>query len=152
MRGLSDMCRACFDGDEDTLQRVLRQHAFEDLCGVDKHGLTALHIAAMRDHSGCVRQLLQAGFRVKVKSTAGWVPFEEALCYSSKNALKVLVDEHRRVLSSRMKERLLQLKEVFCDMPDCAFQVRLATNHLVAALLAPQSLAAMSLQKHLVHA
>jgi hypothetical protein len=55
--------------------------------------------------------------------TAGWIPFEEALCYSSERALQVLVEEHKRVLSSRMKDRLLQLKEVFCDMPDCAFQV-----------------------------
>ena len=105
------------------MQLILQHHSLDALSGRDVHGLTALHIAAMRDRGGCVRQLLQAGFQVKVKSAAGWIPFEEALCYSSKKALQVLVDEHKHVLSSRMKERLLQLKEVFRDMPDCAFQV-----------------------------
>ena len=120
---MARVCRACFDGDGAALQQVLREHSFDSICGQDRHGLTALHVAAMCNHGDCVRQLLQAGFKIKAKSASGWLPFEEALCYSSKNALQVLVDEHKRVLSSRMKERLLQLKEVLYDMPDCAFQV-----------------------------
>jgi ankyrin repeat protein len=102
----------------------------QELSQLDKHGLTPLHVAAMRNNDRCIAMLLEAGFDIKRKSSGGWIALEEALCFSSKLAIKVLQDEHKRRLGVRMKEQLLQLKEVFKDMPDCAFQVRHSSHRV----------------------
>ena len=118
------LCRACFDGDAAELTAVLAQQPVDDMVRHDVHGLTPLHIAAMRDHANCVEALLKAGFPATKKSLGGWLAFEEGLCYSSLNAATILFQEHERILKARIKERLHQLKETFAGMPDAALQVR----------------------------
>lgn len=76
--------RACFEGDVRSLQDALSSgtcSADELSEQLDSHGLTLLHVAAMRDNTECVGALLEAGFNVKVKSSAGWLPYQEAAGY-----------------------------------------------------------------------
>ena len=94
------------------------------LTQTDEHGLTPLHIAAMRNSSKCVKLLLDAGANARQKSVPGWLAVEEAACYSSSQALSVLLAEHRRLLATKLTEQIAQLSEVLQGMPDCAFQVR----------------------------
>jgi ankyrin repeat protein len=63
------------------LQQGLRACPIGELSGTDSHGLTLLHVAAMRDSVGCVKALIDAGFDVKAKSAAGWLPYQEAANY-----------------------------------------------------------------------
>jgi ankyrin repeat protein len=117
------MCRACFDGDINALKDLIQLHGVQELTGFDKHGLTPLHIAAMRNHAVCVEALLAAGVPLKTVSQNGWYAFDEALSYRSKLAYNALLDARKRQAASNLKQRLHNLAEVLSNMPDCAFQV-----------------------------
>lgn len=93
----------------------------------DRHGLTPLHVAAMRNSTECIQVLLTAGATPQTKSVSGWIAVEEAFCYSSSRAVTVLLEEHHRLIGAKLKVQLAALKEVLTGMPDCAFQVR--TTH-----------------------
>jgi hypothetical protein len=115
--------RACFDGDTELLKEALRVLTPRDLCVQDKHGLSPIHIAAMRDREACVRMLIEFGCNIRDKSSLGWLPYQEAACYKSRRALTVILGQHRRLFESRTREKLQKLRLVLADMPNCAFQV-----------------------------
>lgn len=65
---------------------------------MDRHGLTLLHIAAMRNHEACVQALIDSGFGVKLKSSSGWLPYQEAAAYRSSRALTTILVRHTQPL------------------------------------------------------
>jgi Ankyrin repeats (3 copies) len=123
LRGMAFLCRAAFEGDAEALERILRAHPLCELSGPDRHGLTALHVAAMRNNALCVNALLNAGFYVGAKSRAGWVPIEEAAAYKSLEAARALAPHLHAMSKSKVQDKLVQLGKVLKDMPDCAFEV-----------------------------
>ena len=75
---------------------------------LDNHGLTLLHVAAMRDNKECVGALLDAGFNVKTKSSAGWLPYQEAANYRYFNNSKRFRVPVNDVLPQKVLEPDLQ--------------------------------------------
>ena len=96
----------------------------EDLVSKDHHGMTALHIAAMRNNNSCVKILLEAGVPDSVKSTSGWLPIQEASAYRSLAAFNTLAEKSFGDVTDVLTQKANALRAVVSGMPDCAFQVR----------------------------
>ncbi|VDK50456.1 unnamed protein product [Gongylonema pulchrum] len=58
----------------------------------DKHGFTALHLAAARDHVNVVNTLIFLGWDIEKKNHFGETPFIVAAKYGSVRALRALLD------------------------------------------------------------
>ncbi|CAD5111853.1 DgyrCDS1117 [Dimorphilus gyrociliatus] len=71
-----DLLHKCvFSNDIKSLKESVKSFAVEKK---DKHGNTALHLAAMLGHSDCIDILLANNAQVKVKNLQGWTPLAEA--------------------------------------------------------------------------
>eukprot|EP00892_Ulva_mutabilis_P007107 jgi/Ulvmu1/4769/UM020_0054.1 len=123
--------RACFNGDLRTLSAGLKACSQAQLRTLDRHGLTLLHVAAMRNHDACVQALIDAGFGVKLKSSAGWLPYQEAAAYTSSRALTTILRAHRQVFETNTRVKLQRLQTTFSDMPDCALQINWDLNSTI---------------------
>lgn len=88
------------------------------------HGLTPLHVAAMRGHAECINLLIDAGAPLRAKSSNGWRALEEAICYEHLPAVRTLLKHYRVEMRRQRDEKGAQLHAVLSGMPDCAFQVR----------------------------
>lgn len=130
-------CRLCFEGDAAALEAVLRREGTQHLHAYDCHGLSPLHIAAMRNNAACAEVLLAAGAKLKHPSQNGWYAYEEAQNHGSRLALRVLLDAHKAQFQRTVRERLKRLGTVLSDMPDCAFQVRPAATFLPSVGIPP---------------
>ena len=67
---------AAWDGSDECISTFIREGA--DVNIANCHGLTALHIAACKEHSKCLSKLIQAGADVNFRTEQGLTPLMEA--------------------------------------------------------------------------
>ena len=124
-----DLHEASFTGDEAKLESLIEQYKQEgslrqriEHASRDKHGLTPLMVATMKQHLGIVKSLMTVGAdpRVKVRS---WRAYHIAIEVGNQELARMLLArevEMEKEESKRQKERVL---DRLADMPDVSFSL-----------------------------
>eukprot|EP01135_Chromosphaera_perkinsii_P005557 Nk52_evm106s352 gene=Nk52_evmTU106s352 len=92
------------------LLKANQKHDIYDLDAKDPRGLTALHIAVMKNDIECVKCLLDNDAKVKLKGRGGWDSLDEAISMGNRDMIRLLLEARRSQSKKRTKDRFPSIK------------------------------------------
>lgn len=110
-----------FEGDLCKLSTLIHDN---DIAKKDKHGNTALHLAAMLGRRGCAYLLASHGAPVKIKNLAGWSPLAEAISYGDRQTIAFLVRTIRAQARRHIRERRPNLVSALMNIQDFYMELK----------------------------
>ena len=117
--------QAVFTNDLPGLSSLLRSPGARDMVGVkDKHGNTALHLAALLGRRECVQLLLAHGAPVKLKNSEGWSPLAEAISYGDRQTIASLLRRLKQQAKSEMETRKPEMIIALKNLGDFAIELK----------------------------
>lgn len=77
----------------------------DELCRIDKHGNTPLHLAVMLGRKECMQLLLSHNASVKLKNRDGWTPLAEAISYGDRDMITAILKKLREQSRKHLEKR-----------------------------------------------
>ncbi|KAK7605068.1 hypothetical protein V9T40_006254 [Parthenolecanium corni] len=96
--------KSVFRGDMEKFTTLIEKGY--DVTEKDKHGNTALHLAAMLGRKDFIRQLLEFNCPVRARNLSGWTALDEAVSYGDDyTVMKILRKQENQFYDDMMKKR-----------------------------------------------